>query len=166
MTAFAVWAPKPDRVEVQLDDVLHPMLRDDRGWWRTTVAHEGSDYAFVLDGGEPRPDPRSAWQPHGVHGPSRIVDHAAFGWTDDDWRGIPLAGSVLYELHVGTFTADGTFDAAVERLDHLCCRATPSTAAGGGATTASRGTPCTTRTAAPTGSSGSSTPATGAASAS
>ena len=119
MTAFAVWAPKPERVEVLLDGQLHPMSRDGRGWWRTTVAQEGTDYAFVLDGGEPRPDPRSGWQPQGVHGPSRVVDHTAFRWTDDDWRGVPLEGSVLYELHVGTFTDEGTFDAAIERLDHL-----------------------------------------------
>ncbi|MFN2522163.1 MAG: malto-oligosyltrehalose trehalohydrolase [Mycobacteriales bacterium] len=119
MTAYAVWAPKPEQVEVLVEGRLHPMIRDDSGWWRTTVADEGNDYAFVLDGGDPRPDPRSAWQPQGVHGPSRRVDHSAFAWTDDSWRGVPLAGSVLYELHVGTFTAEGTFDAAIERLDHL-----------------------------------------------
>ena len=119
MTAFAVWAPKPERVEVMLDGELHPMLRDDNGWWRVTVAQEGTDYAFVLDGGPPRPDPRSPWQPEGVHGPSRRVDHSAFAWTDQHWRGVPLAGSVLYEMHVGTFTPEGTFDAATERLDHL-----------------------------------------------
>jgi maltooligosyltrehalose trehalohydrolase len=119
VTAFAVWAPKPERVEVQLDGVLHPMIRDDSDWWRTTVAHEGTDYAFVLDGGDPRPDPRSAWQPNGVHAASRIVDHTSFDWTDDHWRGVALPGSVLYELHIGTFTDEGTFDAAIERLDHL-----------------------------------------------
>jgi maltooligosyltrehalose trehalohydrolase len=73
----------------------------------------------VLDGGDPRPDPRSGWQPHGVDGRSRLVDHGAFPWTDGTWRGLPLAGSVLYELHVGTFTPQGTFDAAIEKLDHL-----------------------------------------------
>src|SRR3954469_19477475 len=119
MSAFAVWAPRPERVEVLLDGALHPMSRGDDGWWRTTVAHEGTDYAFVLDGGPPRPDPRSAWQPHGVHGASRRVDHSLFAWADQNWRGVPLPGSVLYELHVGTFTEDGTFDAAIERLDHL-----------------------------------------------
>ena len=82
------------------------------------------DYAFVLDGDEPAlPDPRSAWQPHGVHGPSRTFDPAAFAWTDDGWRGPRdghgVLGGVVYELHVGTFTAEGTLDAAVERLDHL-----------------------------------------------
>jgi maltooligosyltrehalose trehalohydrolase len=119
MTSFRVWAPHPERVEVLLDGVPHPMIRGDDGWWRTTVAHEGTDYAYVLDGGTPRPDPRSAWQPQGVHGLSRKVDHTEFPWTDALWRGTPLPGSMLYELHVGTFTREGTFDAAIERLDHL-----------------------------------------------
>jgi maltooligosyltrehalose trehalohydrolase len=121
MTSFRVWAPRPTRVELDLAGTRTPMTADGGGWWRADVsgAGPGSDYAFVLDGGEPRPDPRSAWQPHGVHGPSRLVDHGAFRWTDGGWRGVPLAGAVLYELHVGTFTAEGTFDAAIERLDHL-----------------------------------------------
>ena len=119
MSSFAVWAPDPTNVEVLLDGECHPMVRDVHGWWRCTVPHEGTDYAFVLDGGEPRPDPRSPWQPQGVHGPSRRYDHSAFAWTDEHWRGVPLAGSVLYELHVGTFTPAGTFDAAIARLDHL-----------------------------------------------
>jgi maltooligosyltrehalose trehalohydrolase len=82
-------------------------------------AGPGIDYAFVLDNGEPLPDPRSPWQPHGVHGPSRVVDHAAFPWTDKSWRAGPLASAVIYELHVGTFTLTGTFEAAIERLGHL-----------------------------------------------
>jgi maltooligosyltrehalose trehalohydrolase len=89
------------------------------GWWSAEIGGPGTDYALVLDGGQPRPDPRSAWQPHGVHGASRVVDHAAFPWTDGRWRGVPLEGSVLYELHIGTFTPEGTFDAAIDRLDHL-----------------------------------------------
>ncbi|MGL5867216.1 MAG: malto-oligosyltrehalose trehalohydrolase, partial [Dermatophilaceae bacterium] len=91
---------------------------------RGAASHPGIDYAFVLDGAEPAlPDPRSAWQPHGVHGPSRTVDPAAFSWSDDGWPGprggAGLLGGVVYEVHVGTFTPEGTFDAAVERLDHL-----------------------------------------------
>ena len=71
-------------------------------------------YAFALDGGDPRPDPRSRWQPDGVHAPSALVDTAAFPWSDEGWRGVPLHDAVVFELHVGTFTPAGTFDAAVE----------------------------------------------------
>ncbi|TAL13461.1 MAG: malto-oligosyltrehalose trehalohydrolase [Frankiales bacterium] len=119
MTQLTVWAPVPERVELEVAGVRTPMHRGAGGWWSAPALPAGTDYAFVLDGGEPRPDPRSAWQPHGVHGPSRVVDHEAFAWTDELWRGVRLEGSVLYELHVGTFTEAGTFDGAVERLDHL-----------------------------------------------
>jgi maltooligosyltrehalose trehalohydrolase len=87
------------------------------GWW--TAEAEGRDYAFAVDGADPLPDPRSPWQPHGVHGPSRVVDHAAFRWTDAGWQAPPLAAGLVYELHVGTFSPAGTFDGAIERLDHL-----------------------------------------------
>jgi maltooligosyltrehalose trehalohydrolase len=121
MTTISVWAPRAEQVELVTGDQRRPMASAAGGWWSLELApaQEPVDYAFALDGGEPRPDPRSAWQPHGVHGPSRLVDHSAFGWTDRLWRGLPLAGAVLYELHGGTFTPEGTFDAAVERLDHL-----------------------------------------------
>lgn len=119
MTMLRVWAPLPTTVAVEVDGRRTSMTSAEGGWWTGEVGGPGTDYALVLDDGDPRPDPRSAWQPHGVHGPSRVVDHGAFGWTDGRWRGVPLAGSVLYELHVGTFTPEGTFDAAVERLDHL-----------------------------------------------
>ena len=118
MTTYRVWGPTPATVELVLGADTYPMERDSTGWW-CVEAPAGPDYAFSLDGGDPRPDPRSGWQPLGVHGPSRLVDHDAFAWTDGRWRGLPLAGSVLYELHVGTFTPAGTFDGAVERLDHL-----------------------------------------------
>ncbi|MGH9282200.1 MAG: malto-oligosyltrehalose trehalohydrolase, partial [Acidimicrobiales bacterium] len=84
-----------------------------------TGAGAGTDYGCSLDGGPALPDPRSAWQPAGVHGPSRVVDHGAFRWTDGGWGGVHLPSAVLYELHVGTFTPEGTFDAAAGRLDHL-----------------------------------------------
>jgi maltooligosyltrehalose trehalohydrolase len=119
MTTLRVWAPRPNRVEVEVGGQRRPMTRIDGSWWTAEIGGPGTDYGLVLDGGSPRPDPRSAWQPHGVHGLSRVVDHTAFRWTDARWRGLPLAGSVLYELHVGTFTAEGTFDAAIGRLDHL-----------------------------------------------
>lgn len=121
MHRFEVWAPRPDTVELVLPDGRRPMDRDDRGWWRVDVDHAGpgTRYGFSLDGGPTRPDPRSASQPDGVEGWSEVVDHAAFEWHAAGWRGVPLPGAVLYELHVGTFTPGGTFDAAIERLPHL-----------------------------------------------
>ncbi|WP_255358478.1 MULTISPECIES: malto-oligosyltrehalose trehalohydrolase [unclassified Pseudonocardia] len=92
------------------------------GWWRTELPDHGhgTDYAFLLDDDPaPLPDPRSRWQPAGVHERSRVYDHDSFWWTDDTWTGRTLAGSVLYECHIGTFTDEGTFDAAIGRLDHL-----------------------------------------------
>jgi maltooligosyltrehalose trehalohydrolase len=118
---FEVWAPRAGEVVIEADGVRQQMLAEDGGWWTAEVADAGpgTDYGFHLDGGDPRPDPRSRWQPYGPHGPSRVYDESQFGWSDHGWRGVPLAGSVLYELHVGTFTPEGTFDAAIERLDHL-----------------------------------------------
>lgn len=123
MTTFSVWAPRPRRVEVAVAGTHHPLRPDaDRpGWWVSDLPEpeHGCDYGFVLDGAGPLPDPRSRWQPAGVHGPSRVYRHDRFAWTDQGWTGRPLAGAVLYELHVGTFTPAGTFAGAVERLDHL-----------------------------------------------
>jgi len=122
MTDFAVWAPTTSQVHLRFEGVDLPMRRDTGGWWRTEVpdAKPGTDYAFLLGEDEQLlPDPRSRWQPHGVHGFSRVYEHSAFEWTDASWTGRQLPGSVLYELHVGTFTPDGTFDAAIDKLDHL-----------------------------------------------
>jgi maltooligosyltrehalose trehalohydrolase len=116
MTEFRVWAPGHERVDLVVNEGRVPMTSTG-GWW--TAMAEGPDYAFSVDGGPPRPDPRSPWQPDGVHAPSRSYDHDAFTWTDSHWRGVPLAGAVLYELHIGTFTEQGTFDAAIAKLDHL-----------------------------------------------
>ena len=121
MTVFSVWAPLAGQVEVEVAGRRHPMEPGDRpGWWRAAAeAPPGTDYAFRLDGGEPLADPRSARQPYGPAGPSRTYSQAAFEWTDTRWRGAPLPGAVIYELHVGTFTPDGTLDAAIGRLDYL-----------------------------------------------
>ncbi|MDQ3951536.1 MAG: malto-oligosyltrehalose trehalohydrolase [Actinomycetota bacterium] len=121
MMDLSVWAPAPERVELVVGETRHPMTRDERGWWTARVdgAGPGTDYGFSLDGGDPLPDPRSPWQPNGVHGLSRVVDHSAYEWGDAGWRGRPLASALVYELHVGTFTSDGTFDAAAAQLDHL-----------------------------------------------
>ena len=118
---FRVWAPRPKRVEVEADGSRYPMTPSGGGWWTADVseAGPGTDYWFHLDGGPARPDPRSAWQPEGVNGPSRAVDHRAFQWTDEHWQARPLASAVIYELHVPTFTPQGDFNAVTERLDHL-----------------------------------------------
>jgi maltooligosyltrehalose trehalohydrolase len=107
---------------VRVDGIEYDMTSGDGGWWRADVS--GTDYAFLLgDDDKPDekalPDPRSLRQPDGVHGPSRVYDHGAFAWTDHAWTGRALPGSVLYELHIGTFTPGGTFDSAIEKLDHL-----------------------------------------------
>jgi len=95
---------------------------DRKGYWNVTVegAGPGTDYAFVLnDDPKQYPDPRSQWQPNGVHGASRLYDQSAFRWSDREWNAPPLGRAVIYELHVGTFTPEGTFDAAIERLGYL-----------------------------------------------
>jgi maltooligosyltrehalose trehalohydrolase len=123
MHRFEVWAPAATRVEVEVGGARVPMepVGDRRGWHAAEVADAGPGvaYAFVLDGGEPLPDPRSPSQPDGVFGPSVVVDHDAFPWTDQGWRGMHLPAAVVYELHVGTFTPEGTFEAVIDKLDHL-----------------------------------------------
>ncbi len=123
MHEFAVWSPYADKVAVQVGGVRCPMSpAGEHGWWRARVdaAMPGMDYAFLLDDDpKPYPDPRSAWQPNGVHGSSRLYDHGAFDWTDKGWQAPPLASAVIYEMHVGTFTPEGTFDAALAHLDYL-----------------------------------------------
>ena len=129
MTTFSVWAPTARKVEVEVAGQLYPMSLDPpgladepgSGWWSAQLPEvaAGIDYGFRLDGREILPDPRSLRQPSGTKGLSRTYDHSAFRWTDGRWRGGALHGTVIYELHVGTFTAEGTFDAAIGRLDHL-----------------------------------------------
>jgi maltooligosyltrehalose trehalohydrolase len=121
MTQFSVWAPDADKVGLSLQERTVPMKRQPSGWWHIEVdgLPAETDYAFVVDGSQPLPDPRSPWQPNGVHGPSRTVDHTAFAWQHDAWRPASLAEAVIYELHIGTFTPQGTFEAAIEKLDYL-----------------------------------------------
>jgi maltooligosyltrehalose trehalohydrolase len=121
MHTFSVWAPRPERVDLVLADRRLPM-RDAGGGWRDCRVEDagpGTDYAFSLDGGPPRADPRSRSQPSGIFKWSRVLDQAGFSWSDSSWHGRPLAGSVLYECHIGTFSAAGTFDGAIEHLGHL-----------------------------------------------
>ena len=124
--AFSVWAPRAQRLAVRIvsgdrriaeqelersaDDCFHGMV---------AAAVAGSDYFYVLDGERARPDPVSRHQPQGVHGASRVVDGSAFRWTDAGWHGLAMNELVIYELHVGTFTAAGTFDAVCAHLEEL-----------------------------------------------
>lgn len=119
--SFCVWAPLPKKLEVQWGGDRFPMKLGMDGLWTGTVppAKPDSDYGFVVDGAGPFPDPRSPWQPHGTDGLSRLVRHSEFRWTDGDWQAPPLSSSVIYELHVGTFTPEGTFDGVVKKLDYL-----------------------------------------------
>jgi maltooligosyltrehalose trehalohydrolase len=122
MSGFRVWAPQAETVELVLGERREPMKGPDEfGWWTTTVdgVGPGTDYAYSVNGSAPVPDPRSPWQPEGVHGPSRLIDHGSFPWSDGGWTGRSLDGALIYELHVGTFSPEGTFSGLIDRLDHL-----------------------------------------------
>ncbi|MEX2237934.1 MAG: malto-oligosyltrehalose trehalohydrolase [Dehalococcoidia bacterium] len=120
MSLFEVWAPNAAGVQLVLGEDKLPMKPAPDGWHRLEAGSApGIDYAFLLDGEGPSPDPRSPHQPQGVHGPSRAVDHAAFTWTDQGWSAPPLSEALIYELHVGTFSPEGTFDGVIGKLDHL-----------------------------------------------
>ncbi len=118
---FSVWAPKTHGLAVRHEGRDHPLGAKTRGWFQAVVAgmRHGSEYAIVLDEGRVRPDPASRRQPHGVHGTSALFDPARHAWADAEWHGIPLEALVFYELHVGTFTQEGTLDAAAARLPDL-----------------------------------------------
>jgi maltooligosyltrehalose trehalohydrolase len=122
MQLFEVWAPRAQTLEVKIGNKKFPLERKERGWWAAEVqqAGPGTDYGYVIDNREPAlPDPRSQWQPNGVHGASRVVDQAAFSWSDGAWQAPPLSSGVIYELHLGTFTPQGTLKAAEQHLDYL-----------------------------------------------
>jgi maltooligosyltrehalose trehalohydrolase len=121
MTVIKVWAPKARNVSVQLGTRHREMTAGKHGWWHLAdpPLSSGRDYAFIVDGSTPLPDPRSPWQPHGVHGPSRHLDHHVFPWRDGNWQPAPLACAIIYELHVGTFTPEGTFQGVEDRLEYL-----------------------------------------------
>jgi maltooligosyltrehalose trehalohydrolase len=122
---FRVWAPRRKKVEAVLEggraSGAWPLLPDGKGYFSGVVgaARSGTLYRFRLDGEGPFPDPASRFQPDGPHGPSQVVDPAAFAWTDGHWRGLPLEGQVMYEMHAGTFTREGNWDAAAAQLPHL-----------------------------------------------
>lgn len=121
---FTVWAPSHKEVAVQIvfpEERLLPMQQDEQGYWKTTDENitPGSLYFYKIAGKTNRPDPASHYQPKGVHEASEVVDHSKMNWTDAQWSGIPLEEMIIYELHVGTFTPSGTFEAIIPRLSKL-----------------------------------------------
>ena len=120
--SFSVWAPRCRSLDLIVDGRPVRAMREEGDGLFTTVIEKlapGTRYQYRLDGERHRPDPASRWQPDGVHGPSAVVDPAAFAWTDQGFAGHALADLVFYELHVGTFTTAGTFEAVITRLDRL-----------------------------------------------
>jgi maltooligosyltrehalose trehalohydrolase len=122
MHNFRIWAPKVKTASVKIGDSITPLQPAEAGWWGVAVesAGPGTDYQFLLDGDDYAvPDPRSQWQPYGVHGPSRLLDHNSFAWTDKNWQQPAWPEAIVYELHIGSFTPEGTLDAARERIPYL-----------------------------------------------
>ena len=120
-STFRVWAPQAQRVEVIFADGGETLALAHEAGGYFSGATRGSSrlYKYRVDGQGPWPDPCSRFQPQGVHGPSQIVAPDAFQWTDAQWRGVAIEGQAIYELHIGTFTPEGTFDAAARKLEHL-----------------------------------------------
>jgi malto-oligosyltrehalose trehalohydrolase len=118
--SFRLWAPAAKRVDLLLEKPL-PLSRDDNGWFAADIAgaKAGTRYKFRIDDEIDVPDPASAFQPDDVSGPSEVIDHAAYRWRAQNWRGRPWPETVVLESHVGTFTPDGTYRGMIERLDHL-----------------------------------------------
>lgn len=118
-----VWAPCASDVKIHFLDSVHrrEMQKDDEGYWHTDVSvfNAGDRYTFIIDKEIERPDPASHLQPNGPHEASVVVDHTSFSWTDSDWKNIPLADQILYEVHVGTFTPEGTFEGLGKKIDYL-----------------------------------------------
>jgi maltooligosyltrehalose trehalohydrolase len=125
MTDYRVWAPTASSVELHVGDQVVALESTTGGNWQVPAGTEvptaaGTRYFYTVDGAaDELPDPRSRRQPDGVHAASAVDDPAAFAWTDGAWTGRQLAGGVIYELHIGTFTPEGTLDSAIDRLDHL-----------------------------------------------
>ena len=121
---FCVWAPACERVDLRLLEPDHrtvPLEQGDHGYFHVVLDNvaPGARYVYLLNGETVRPDPASRFQPDGVHGPSMVVDPGAYTWADERWRGRSLNDAVIYELHVGTFSQEGTFDGVIPHLDDL-----------------------------------------------
>ena len=122
--SFRLWAPEAKQVELVVhrnrEQTVHPAEKQKKGWYETRLADAGAGtrYQWKINGETTVPDPASRFNPEGPHGPSEVVDPEVFAW-DTDWKGRPWAEVVLYEMHIGTFTAEGTYAAAEARLDEL-----------------------------------------------
>lgn len=121
---FTVWAPSHKKVSVQIvapENRLLPMEKDEKGYFKVTGegVEPGTLYLYKIADETLRPDPASHYQPKGVHEPSEVIDHSQMKWTDENWSGIPLEEMIIYELHIGTFTSEGTFEAIIGRLKEL-----------------------------------------------
>lgn len=124
MKKFRVWAPEKQRMILHVVspfDKEYEMVKDEYGYYECEVENNNEPlrYFYKPDGENDFPDPASQYQPDGVHGASETVDHSQFEWDDDKWKGLSLSDTILYEVHVGTFTKEGTFDAVIDRLDDL-----------------------------------------------
>ena len=118
---FRLWAPPHPEILIELDGETKAMQPVGEGWHELVSdrARTGTRYRFVLPDGQRVPDPASRYQPEDVHGPSQVVDPGAYVWRDAGWRGRPWEEAVVYELHIGAFTPEGTFHGAIGKLDHL-----------------------------------------------
>jgi maltooligosyltrehalose trehalohydrolase len=116
-----LWAPEARTVSIEIAGRTLPLREAGAGWWQiqTHLASHGTDYGIRLDHGPILPDPRSGWQPYGSGGASRIIDHSRFQWNDSGFQAGPLSAAIIYELHIGTFSPEGSFAGAAARLDHL-----------------------------------------------
>ena len=122
-TEFTVWAPFK---ETMILHIVHPfdrkmeMVKDEWGYFYfKTEVGAGCLYFFMPEGKKDIPDPASQFQPQGVHGPSEVIDHSTYQWYDTNWKGLPFSELILYEIHTGTFTEKGTFEAIIHKLDYL-----------------------------------------------
>ncbi|BAU63997.1 malto-oligosyltrehalose trehalohydrolase [Stanieria sp. NIES-3757] len=121
---FTLWAPLVEKIAVHLvspEEKLLPMTKQERGYWHLIAEniYPGTQYYYLLEEASDKPDPASNFQPQGVHEVSEVIDHNNIDWQDSYWKGIPLEEMIIYELHVGTFTPEGTFKAIIPRLSDL-----------------------------------------------
>lgn len=121
---FTVWAPEAEQVTAEIISPIKksiPLKKDDLGYWSAQIQDLklGAGYFYRVNNDKQRPDPASQSQPEGVHGPSQLIEHYSFPWTDQSWKGIPLRAMIMYELHTGTFSPEGTFDGVISNIPHL-----------------------------------------------